>query len=356
MDRVSIHRRRLLTVGAAAAVAAAAGTTLAGCSRGKPAQIVASTFGGMWGDSIKKNIDAEFTRQFGIDVVPDAGADNSARVAKVRLGLGNSVYDVLHLADSFFSRAEQEGVLEPIDYDSANLFNTMHMASAFRHRDWAASMFTSYGLAYNPSLVKTPPRSWQDLWAPEYRGKVVFPSISHSFGLFVFIIGALAAGRNPKDTQAGTAMLEKFLAQRPVWGADTPTMLQSMETRQCALGAMLRSDVLTAQDEGYDIQFVVPDEGAFLVSWGFGVVKNSKKVPWAERYVNLTLDPGIQAKMADRWKISATNDKWSNFASPELVKRLETPLSMRRKLIELDYAWLDQRRSVLTEAWNKTVS
>jgi putative spermidine/putrescine transport system substrate-binding protein len=355
MIRTTNPRRRLLGAGAAA-VAAVAGAPLVSWAQSKPSQIVESTFGGVWGDSIKTNIDAEFTKLYGVNVVPDAGANNSARIAKVKLGLGNSTYDGLHLADSFFSRAEQEGVLQPVDYNSPNLSNTKDLSGSFRHPYWAASMFTSYGLAYNPALVKTPPRSWKDLWAPEYRGKVVFPSIAHSFGIFVFIIGALAAGKSWRDTATGTEMLKQFLAQRPVWGADTPTMLQTLETKQCALGVMLRSDVLTAQDEGYDIQFAAPDEGAFLVSWGFGVVKNSKNVPWAERYVNLTLDPQIQAKMAKRWKISATNAKWTNFAAPELVKRLEISDVMRQKLIQLDYAWLDQHRPELTEAWNKTVS
>ena len=63
-------------------------------------------------------------------------------------------------------------------------------------------------LAYNTQFVKEPPKSWADLWKPEYKGKVALPDIGTSHGLFfVSIVSKMQSG-DLYNTDAAFAKLQ----------------------------------------------------------------------------------------------------------------------------------------------------
>lgn len=353
MDRVEVSRRRFLQ-------ASTTGLALAGLGGAARAQgsgtLVISNFGGEWNDWTRKEIDAEFKKRTGWSVNLDSGADNAARIAKIGLNLTQGTYDLGCFADAFFVRAENNGLLAPLDKGSAALTNLKDTDPKFITPHYASFLYNGLGMAYNPKLVKTPPTSWADMWNPEYRGRIILPMVNHSFGLHVVLLSAMAAGKSYKDLDAGFDKLKEMAALKPIWALDSQQFMRSLRDGEAAIGWIGRGEHLQIVNGGGDIKFVIPKEGGFLTSWGFAPIKTTKNMALAEQYINISLDPALQAKYASYWGFHPTNKRWTEHVPADVVKKIAfTPEEIER-FVPIDYKWLDENRSVMTERWNRVVS
>lgn len=67
-------------------------------------------------------------------------------------------------------QAIAQGFVEP--YGAAKSPNYNELLPEFQDK-WGPSIsMQCIGIAYNPETITTPPTSWDDLWKPEYAGKV----------------------------------------------------------------------------------------------------------------------------------------------------------------------------------------
>lgn len=348
--------RRQLLKSASAGLGAGALTVLGPSGlRAADRPLVVSDFGGDWGKWNQENIDARFSKATSGIVTHDTGSDNAARIAKAKLGIPRSEYDLICLADSFFPRPEAEGILDKLNYGSPRLGNVKDIDPRFVTPSYTSFLFNGLGLAYNPKMVKTPPTAWRDLWNPDYKGKIVLPAIQHSFGLHVILLSAMAAGKDYKDTEAGLENLKKLAALEPIWSVDSQRNARSLFQEEAAIGWIGRAEWVQLQGWGGQAKFVVPSEGGFLTSWGFGPIKNSKSPEAIEQYVNITLDPKLQAENAKKLGFHPTNTKWKEFADPDTIQKVSWTPAEQKRFVTLDYAWLTSKRSDLTEAWNRVV-
>jgi putative spermidine/putrescine transport system substrate-binding protein len=358
MTKRHFTRRKMLQLSAAGMGAGLAPPLVLGGSHrataaGRP--LVVSDFGGDWGAWNQQNIDARFTQQTTAPVTHDTGSDNAARIAKARLGIPRSEYDLICLADSFFPRAESEGILEKLDYKSPRLSNVKDIDPKFVTPNYTSFLFNGLGLAFNPKMVKTVPTSWKDLLNPEYKGKIVLPAVTHSFGLHVILLCALAAGKDYKDTAAGLENLKVLADLQPIWSVDSQANARSLFQEEAAIGWIGRAEWVQLQGWGGSAKFVVPSEGGFLTSWGFGTIKNSKSIEATEEYINITLDPKLQAANAKKLGFHPTNTRWKEFADPDTIAKISWTPEEQKRFVTIDYTWLTPKRSELTDAWNRIV-
>ncbi len=350
-------RRQMLQLSAAASASVIAPLSDTGWDRAIAAQrpLVVSDFGGDWGKWNQDNIDSRMTRGTSVTVTHDTGSDNAARIAKARLGTSRSEYDLICLADSFFPRAEAEGILDKLNYSSPRLSNVKDIDPRFVTPSYTSFLFNGLGLAYNHKMVKTPPTAWKDLWNPEYKGKIVLPAVTHSFGLHVILLSALAAGKDYKDTEAGLEHLKALADLQPIWSVDSQANARSLFQEEAAIGWLGRAEWVQLQGWGGTAKFVVPSEGGFLTSWGFAPIKNSKSPEAIEQYIEITLDAKLQADNAKKLGFHPTNLKWKDYADADTIKKVSWTPDEQKRFLTLDYAWLTPKRAELTEAWNRIV-
>lgn len=353
-----LDRRQMLTLSATTLAAGAVSLGLPGAVRSASAQaqqLVVSDFGGDWATWNKQNIDAQFTEKTKIPVIHDTGSDNAARIAKAKLGMPRSEYDLICLADSFFARAEAEGILADMDYKSPKLTNLKDVDPRFVTPHYTSFLFNGLGLGYNPKMVKKTPTSWADMWNPEYKGKIVLPAVTHSFGLHVILLCALAAGKDYKDTKAGLENLKRLADLDPIWTVDSQANARSLFQEDAAIGWLGRAEWIQVQNWGGATKFVLPSEGGFFTSWGFGPVKNTKNMGLIEDYVNITLDPKLQAANAKKLGFHPTNTRWKEFIDEESARKIAWTPEEEKRFVTIDYVWLNSQRAELTEAWNRVV-
>jgi spermidine/putrescine-binding protein len=352
MDR----RRFLHTAGLAAA-----GTGLgiwpgrAGAAA-KPDQLVVMTWGGLWGDSVRKGVDTAFEKATGIKVTQDRGSSPVERITKMKVNLNNQIFDLVQLHDGLFPLAVKQGVLEPLNKKSPHLTNLKDVYPEFVHEHWIVQIFSALGVVYNTKLVKKPPTGFADLWSEEFKGRIVLPEVSHSIGTYIIPIGAMAQGKSPKDAGVGFEMLKRMVGLRPIWAKDTDSIMNALKNEEAMIGLLYKSQTYTVQGWGSPVQWVYPKEGAISISWGTGITKNTKHLEWAERYLNLTLDAEAQTHFTQAFNYPGSNKNMVGLLPANLQQRARFSADELKRLVQLDHGFMSDQRAEWAERWNRVVA
>jgi spermidine/putrescine-binding protein len=350
-----MQRRDFLKTAVATAAALAAGGRMS-LAEAQSKTLAMMTWGGLWGNGMAKFVDAPFAEKTGYTITQDRGPSPVERVTKLKINLSNQSYDLVQLHDGVVPLAEAQGVLEPLDPASPNLSFLAAVPARFRRPGWVAMIYSALGIVYNRELVKTPPRSYADLWKPEFKGKIVLPEITHSIGPYIIPIGALAAGKDQKDEKAGFDMLKKMVAQEPIWARDTDTMMSSLQSGEAIVGLLYKSQTFTVQDKGAKVEWVFPAEGAISYLSGTGIAKNSKNRALAEQYINMTLDPQYQEWVAKVFNYAGTNPAMLARLPVDLQQRVQFSDAEIARILDLDQAFISSRRAEWTDQWNRVIA
>ena len=352
-----MRRRHLLKL-TGAALAAPALTRIARPlpAMAKADQLVMMTWGGLWGDAMRDNVDAAFTKGTGVKVVQDRASSPVERITKLKVSLGSPTVDLVQLHDGLVPLAIKQGVVEKLNRDSPRMPNVRNMIPSFWNDYWVPMIFSVTGIIYNTKLVKNPPTAWADLWRPDFKGRIVLPEISHSIGTYIIPIGALAQGKNAKDAEAGFEMLKRMVDLKPIWAKDTDTIMTSLANEEAVIGILYKSQTFTVKDKKVPAEWVYPKEGGIPYVSGTCIAKNTKNLEEAEQYLNVTMDPEVQTFATKLFNYPGTNKDMLTKLPPDLQERAKFPQEQLDKLVTLDHEYMSDQRGAWTERWNRVVA
>ena len=98
-------------------------------------------------------------------------------------------------------QAIQEGLYDPLDVSKLSNFKDVGAKFKADHNKFVAWFFANELIAYNSDYVKDPPKSWEDLWDPKYKGKIILPDITTSHGMSLLVTWALLNGVSEKNIE-----------------------------------------------------------------------------------------------------------------------------------------------------------
>jgi spermidine/putrescine transport system substrate-binding protein len=156
------------------------------------------------------------------------------------------------------------------------------------------------GIAYNPELTGRELKSVNDLFDPEFAGKVaMLTEMRDSVGLTM-----LGMGADPKsgDKDAALAAIEKI--EQAASGGQIRQFtgneyLRSLESGDFVACVAWSGDILQLQASRPDIQFVIPEEGGMLWFDTMVVPKGSPNGAAAAKWMNFFYDPVNAAKLTE---------------------------------------------------------
>ncbi len=351
-----MRRRDFLTLAASTAVLPALGPVGSAFAQSKPDSLALMTWGGLWGDGMAQYVDAPFAEKTGVKIVQDRGSSPVERITKLKISMDNQVFDLVQLHDGIVPLAEAQGVLEDLDPNSPNLPFLAAVPDRFKRKGWVAMIYSALGIVYNPEMVKTPPKSFADLWSEDYRGAIVLPEITHSIGPYMIPIGAMAAGKDAKDVDAGFDMLAKMNELEPIWAKDTDSIMSALVSGEAAVGLLYKSQTYTVLKQGGKVEWVFPQEGAISYLSGTGIAKNTKNKVLAEQYVNATLDPATQGWVAEVFNYGGTHPDTFATLPVELQQRVQFSDAEVARIIDLDHETISANRGEWTDRWNRVIA
>lgn len=199
---------------------------------------------------------------------------------------GNSPADVILIADTVamtqlknddrllaFTEAPIEGI-DPAFIDADKTY-------------FGTKVITT-GIVYNTDLVKTAPKSWNDLLNADAAKSLIMPSPLYS-GAAVIHVGTMT-----QQPDFGWAYYEKLAEAGAVAGQGNGTVIEAVARGEKAYGIIIEYMALNAKKKGSPVDFVFPEEGVSSITQPVAVLKGSDAVEAAKTFVAWQLSKAAQ--------------------------------------------------------------
>ena len=260
-----------------------------------------------WGEYISDgeddtmDVNAEFEKKYGIEVIYDTYDNNEVMYSKLKGG-GVS-YDIVIPSDYMIERMIKEDMLEKIDY--SNLENYKYIPEKYRNlrfdptNEYSVPYTVSYvGLIYNKTLVEEAPTSWTVLWDERYTNNILmFGNPRDAFAIAQSILGMDYNTESPIAWKVAAELLKDQKNVAPNYVNDE--VFLKMESGEAALAPYYVGDFLSMKENNDDLEFVYPKEGVNYFVDGCCILKGSKNKRAAELYIDFLLDPEVAKANAE---------------------------------------------------------
>ncbi|WP_127595096.1 ABC transporter substrate-binding protein [Paenibacillus lautus] len=300
---------RLLTAGMVAVLSVG---LLAGCGSDKETLHIYS-----WADNFDPEVLKDFEEKFDVKVTYDNYANNEDLLAKIKAG--GSGYDLIQPSDYMVKTMIESELLEPLDMN--NIPNFVNLTDTFKDPSYDPGnkysiVYTSgvTGIAYNKKYVKDEINSWEDLWNPEYKGKVLLLDDNREMiGMALKKQGKSNSSTDEAEITAATDDLKTLLPN--VLAFDTDNIKQKMIQEEGWIATVWSGDAAFIAAENPDVAYVVPEEGATIFSDNYAIPKGAKNKELAEKFINFMMEPEVSAKNYEFIGYSNPNTKAMEFHS-----------------------------------------
>lgn len=302
-----LTRRSLL---ASAAASTAAGVLVSPFGPARAAgTIVATTYPGSFDEAFKSVVGPAFAKTSG-GAVTFSPLLNVDQIGKIQASRNNPPFDVVLFDEGPLIPAIQAGILEKFPADKSKAF--ADIPDAFRHPEGYAPVITVQliGIAYNPKKITTPPTSWEDLWKPEYKGRVGITGLGSSLGTAFMVEIAKIHGGSETNVEPAFDAIKKLL---PNVGAIAPSpgaLAALFQQGEIDIAFNYWNNVALLAAKGVDIAFAKPKSGAVVVRTSAQIVKNNQDPKLVLDYLDTAMSVDVQKGLeASPWVMMPTNKK-----------------------------------------------
>ncbi len=340
-----ISRRTAIT---GAATAAATLALSGGASRAQAkGKVVVGTWGGDYARLLNKNVEAPILIKDGWEVVQDQAGDPQRRskmLAEQRLPRGTA--DVQALSALNMYQMHDAGTVLPIDY--AKLKNAGALMPSMKYPYGVGHIYSGKVGVYNSKMITPAPKSYKDIFDPKHGNKLGLIDIQYQYTI---VCAALAAGGSINNLEAGKKLL---LACKKTGMRMYPTneaFAQGLKAEEFGLGVMWKARVVQWQNAGITVDSVAPSEGTLAYVSGFVIPKNAPNKDGAYAYIDAMLAQSAQELFAIDmgYNPTVTNAK----VADDLNKRIGFTADEIKKLVDLDYDYMNKNDVALKEWWDK---
>ena len=223
-------------------------------------------------------------------------SDSQDMVAQIKAAQGFSPYDaapndepphLIGINEGYLNRRAASG-LKNLELVYPELLNKSQGFGV-------PATYSLVGLAYNTTMVKTPPLDWADLWRSEFKGKVGIARTSSNLGLATLAIAAKTHGGSESALDVGWDRLKALNAKV----ARSPaTLTQMLEREEIAIAPLWNNNTATAAGKGLPIAFVKPKSGAIAIISFFSAIAKTRHPALVDEWLDGILSPAYQARAA----------------------------------------------------------
>ncbi|WP_119274711.1 ABC transporter substrate-binding protein [Taklimakanibacter deserti] len=272
-----------------------------------------------------------FLKDNDIDFQPTFIASNEEIITKLQAG-GIGKTDIITMYFGYLPLMAQGGLLEPIDPGKIPLFG--ELIPQFTNNEAIRESGKLYGvpwnwgslpLMYDPEAVKTPPESWQDLFKPEFKGKVAM--VDDPLGNLL-IWGTVVTGK-PMGTLLTREELAKVIDtlidlkknQARAFFASYGDMADAFARNEVTASAIgWEAVAVWAKAKGKVIKYTIPKEGTGMFMDCLCIPKDAPHPDLTYRMINHIVSPEPQKIFATEQSAGITNLKTVPMLPQELAQ------------------------------------
>jgi spermidine/putrescine-binding protein len=273
----------------------------------------------VWTEYIPPDMQECFELVSGVKVNRDEYSANEEMYAK--LSAGGSSYDLVQPTDYIVSLMIRQGLLQELDHTklvAIKNFDPNYMNFAFDPGNKYTIPYQAGtdAIVYNSDTVANPPASWQDLWKPEYAGKMVFLDDSRAvIGATLLTLGYDVNTKDPVQLDEAKKKLAELVPNIKLFDSDSPKT--ALISGDVDLGLTWTGEAFLAQKEKPSIQYVYPTEGAIIWQDNWAMPKDAPHADAAYAWLNYTNQGNIFWMMLRDFPFTNPNKAALDFAKSD---------------------------------------
>ena len=258
----------------------------------------------------------EFEKQNGVKVkYTEDVNDNNSFFAKIRnpLQAGEDTgRDIIVLTDWMAARLIRLGWLEQLVHEELpnmkNLVPGLQEVAFDPNRDYSLPWQSGLtGIGYNKKLVGKTIESVEDLFDPALKGQVTFlTEMRDTMGLIMASMGADPLNHEFSEYEAAIEKMQKAVDDGQVRAFTGNDYIADIAAGNIGAAIAWSGDIIQAQFENPDIEWVLPKEGALLWSDNMLIPGQAQNAANAHAFMNYVYDPAVAAQIA----------AWVNYITP----------------------------------------
>lgn len=326
----------------------------------------------IWRQYTPPKLISGFEREFDVTANVSYYENNEEMIDGVEANPG--AYDLVIPSDYAVEIMIREDLLEPIDVDE--LPNFEHIEERFRHptfdpgsmgaqtRGPRAEKYSvpyawgTTGLVYNEKLVKEPVTSWEDLFRPEFRGKIVTVDDERvPTGATLLTLGKDFNDSDPADLEEAKRKLETISGD---WILNNRIPEDELVEGNALIGLMYNGNGYLAEQKSPDLKYVFPEEGPNIYFDSMAIPKDAPHEDAALAFMNYVMEPENQALITSLYGYSSVNTDSIKLLREQDPRLVDDPI-ITPSLNTLDDAVIsrdvgDAGNARIVSVWNELIA
>ena len=343
-----VTRREFLAAGALAGVYG----MLSPRALAQQKNLVVATFPGTWNEAHRNVLAPYFRKRTGASVTQSIQLATEQLAKLTAAKGGRAPFDVAIFDEPQVLDAASQGLID--EYPVAKSPNYNELLPAFRDKWGPKISMQVIGIGYNPNKIKTPPKSYDDLLNPAYKGRVGLTALNSQLGMAFLAELNRIKGGNEGNFDPAFKALHALLPNTGAIAANLGAYATLWQQEQVDIAPYNFNFVQTLKGKGVPVEFVVPETG--LVGWSTSlhVCHGAAEPDLAVQYIDSHLAAEMQAEMEKPpYDIIPTNSKVP-LAGAITQTVAKTPADLA-KIRGFDWAKINPQRTALIERFNREI-
>jgi spermidine/putrescine transport system substrate-binding protein len=347
-------KRLLRTATMVAAICLAVGflAGLSSCSKQGPAE-PRKLFIFNWTYYTPDSVIAKFEKEYNCKVVYDSFDSNETMFAKLKAGGSN--YDIVFPSADYVSIMIKEGMLAPIDKSKLSNFKNIDPAVLARAKDYDPDNKYSVpyymgaaGIAVNRTKVKNYDHSWSIFSRKDLKEKMtMLDDMREVMGDALAFQGKSVNTTNEAEIKAAEELVDKTWKPN-LLKFDAEAFAKGFAAGEFWVAQGYAESIFAEYDQAKrgDVDFFIPKEGGPLYIDSMVILKDSKSVDLALKFIDVIHRPEIYAEFCDAFGFPATVNvparalkKGDMWYKAEDLSKCELKLDLGPDLEKYNTAW-----------------
>src|SRR6266498_580320 len=249
----------------------------------------------VWTEYIPQDMQECFELVYDIKVNRDEYSANEEMYAKI--SAGGTSYDLVQPTDYIVSLMVRQGLLQELYHSKLPVLsnfdpNYLNLSFDTGNKYTIPYQAGTDAIVYNADTVTNPPKSWADLWNPDYAGKMIFLDDSRAvIGATLLTLGYDVNTKDPKQLDEAKAKLKELVPNVKAFDSDSPKT--ALIAGDVDLGMTWTGEAFLAQQEVPSITYVYPTEGAIIWQDNWAMPKDAPHTDAAYAWLNYTMQGDV---------------------------------------------------------------
>jgi len=248
----------------------------------------------VWTEYVPLDMIACFELVYGVKINRTDYSSNEDMEAKLSSGGG---YDIAQPSDYFVGFLTRISEIQELDHSRLPNMANLDPAWMNQHFDPGNKYTLPYlvgtdAIVVNTSKVKTIPKSWADLWNPDYAGRLIFLDDSRPvIGITLLSLGFDPNTTDPDQLDQAKAKLQELIPNINSFDSSGPD--QALVNGDVDLGMTSTFSAFPAQQEVPAIQYIYPTEGAIVWQDNWAIPASAPHLDAAYAWLNYSMQGNI---------------------------------------------------------------